>query len=603
MNMFEIFILDESFRTLYNIDVFESLIWTERYLGAGNFEFYTPVNDNILSIVSVVQNKMEKNLDCYAWLKESDSAMIIENIEIKTDTEIGNHLIISGSGLESILKRRIIWEQTSINGNLQNGVKRLLNDSIISPSITNRKIPNLVFSPSTNESITKLSLKAQYTGDELYDTIYKICETYDLGFDVVLDSHDNLIFSLTIGEDRSYDQNKNQYVIFSPKFENMLNSDYLESQNTLKNVTLVAGEGEGKNRKTRVVGSASGMSRKELYTDARDIQSDDYNQQLEADKEILEEYKQKLSEDKQSLDSETKTFGEETAEYRKKETSYNESKTSYETRMSSFNRRISDYNAKISEYEASLNSDEHAAFVQRNEYKNQIKAYDDVINACTATINSYNNKLKEEANLSYDSIIQYEQIIADNERIKAEYEPYRSAAETAKSEAESKLPNYKTTLEEYEKKISEYEGIVSDDQKSLDSETKSFEKETSEYQKKANDYNALKAQYESNISQYNQKIAEYENKIKEDERTLNKLYNDLLDQRGKEKLAENLYTKVFTGEIEATNNFVYGRDFFKGDIVQVVNEFGMESKVRVLEVVRVQDTTGYSTYPTFQVIE
>lgn len=79
-------------------------------------------------------------------------------------------------------------------------------------------------------------------------------------------------------------------------------------------------------------------------------------------------------------------------------------------------------------------------------------------------------------------------------------------------------------------------------------------------------------------------------------------YNALLDQRGSEKLAEHVYTKVFTGEIEATKTFVYDRDFFKGDVVQIVNEYGMESKVRVSEVVRVQDTNGYSMYPTFQVV-
>ena len=34
------------------------------------------------------------------------------------------------------------------------------------------------------------------------------------------------------------------YVIFSPKFENVINTNYLESKKTLKTVTLVAGEGQ-----------------------------------------------------------------------------------------------------------------------------------------------------------------------------------------------------------------------------------------------------------------------------------------------------------------------------------------------------------------------
>ena len=80
-------------------------------------------------------------------------------------------------------------------------------------------------------------------------------------------------------------------------------------------------------------------------------------------------------------------------------------------------------------------------------------------------------------------------------------------------------------------------------------------------------------------------------------------YNSQLDQRGHEVLAEHSITKSFEGQVEATKMFVYGQDFFKGDIVQIVNEYGMEEKVRVAEFVRAQDTTGYNTYPTFSVVE
>lgn len=360
----EIFIMDENFKSLYNIDTFESLIWTERYNGCGNFEFYTPVNQSILQVVNTIQKKLEAKLDCYAWLKESGGTMIIEDLEITTDVEVGNHLIVSGRGLESLLERRIIWEQTALNGTLQNGVEKLLNESIINPKIAERKIPKFKFLASTNKSIQDLKLSAQYTGDNLYDVALQICDSNQLGFDVYLDMDNNFVFTLTIGEDRSYDQNDNPYVIFSPKYENIINSDYLESIRTLRNVALVAGEDQGVNRKTRVLGSVSGLARRELYVDARDIQS---------------------------------------------ETS--------------------------------------------------------------------------------------EGVIPENE------------------------------------------------------------------------------------------------------------YNAMLDQRGVEKMDEHTYTKVFTGEIEATKTFVYGSDFFKGDIVQIVNEYDMESKVRVSEVVIVQDTGGYSMYPTFQVVE
>lgn len=364
----ELEIFDENFRWIYMIDQYESLIWTERYASAGNFELYTPVNDTILEIANFIRDRLQQRVDTYAWMRDAESTMFIEDVQITTDTETGHHMIISGRSLESMLERRIVWKQTTLDGYLLGQIQKLLIENVITPTIADRRISNFVFQGSTDPRIRALKVQAQYTGDNLYDVILTLCDTYKLGFRVELDDQNRFVFSLYYGEDRSYDQTKNTYVVFSPTFENLLNSSYIESINTLKNVTLVAGEDKGTDRKTRVIGSASGLSRRELYTDARDIQS----------------------------------------EYRE-----------------------------------------------------------------------------------------------------------------------------------------------NDEEKVLTPEQ----------------------------------------------------YNALLDQRGAEKLSECKYTKAFTGEIEATKGFIYGVDFFKGDIVQVMNEYKIESTARVSEIVRVYDTTGYSMYPTFELVE
>ena len=59
----------------------------------------------------------------------------------------------------------------------------------------------------------------------------------------------------------------------------------------------------------------------------------------------------------------------------------------------------------------------------------------------------------------------------------------------------------------------------------------------------------------------------------------------------------------FEGETETTIMFQYGKDFFNGDIVQIANEYGHETKARILEIVRSEDKDGYSVYPTFKTIE
>ena len=112
------------------------------------------------------------------------------------------------------------------------------------------------------------------TGDNLYDVISKICSERSIGFKVTLNDNKQFVFKLYAGADRSYDQEINPYVIFSPKFENIINSNYVESKSALKTVTLIGGEGEGSARRYTTVGGGNGLNRRELFTDARDISSD-----------------------------------------------------------------------------------------------------------------------------------------------------------------------------------------------------------------------------------------------------------------------------------------------------------------------------------------
>lgn len=260
----EIFVLNTNFKSVAIVDTFKSMIWTDRYDSYGDFEMYLTINSDILKHLKE---------DYYLWLKDSEHCMIIEDLVIDSDIEDGNHLIVTGRSLESILERRIIWGQKVLTGNLQDAIETLLNESIISPSITDRKIDNFIFEPSTDPRITELTVDAQFTGDDLYVVIKKLCQSNNLGFKIVLNDNNQFVFSLYAGVDRSYNQNVNPYVVFSPDFENIINSNYFTSKANLKNVTLVAGEGEGASRKTTIVGSGSGLNRRELFTDARDISS------------------------------------------------------------------------------------------------------------------------------------------------------------------------------------------------------------------------------------------------------------------------------------------------------------------------------------------
>ena len=266
-----IFVMNDKFETIDIIDSYESVIWTDRYIGYGDFEIYAPFSFDLL-------NKVKQ--DYYLTILDSEHTMIVEGVEILSDTDTGNRLKITGKSLESILNRRILWYDAAFSGtSLQNAIEGILNNTIINPQITDRKIDNFIFEASDDERITSLTLEDEYSTDQnVYDVIYTICKRNFIGYKVTLNDQNQFVFKLYMGEDRSYKQLENPYVVFSPNYENIINSNYIDSTELMKNITLVVGENA-----TITVGSGEGLLRREIYTDARGINPEevqDYNEAL-----------------------------------------------------------------------------------------------------------------------------------------------------------------------------------------------------------------------------------------------------------------------------------------------------------------------------------
>lgn len=259
----DILVLNPNLEIIDVIDTYESLIWTERYNNYGDFELYTKLPNDLLSVLDT---------DNYLKIADSDRLMVIEDFQIKTDVENGSGLIVKGRSGESLLDRRIIWNQTVIDGDLQNGIKKLIDENLISPTDTDREIPKFIFDLTDDENITTLDATAQFTRKNLGESTIKLCQASSVGFRVIFDSeNDTLRFQLYFGKDRSYSQLENPYVIFSKEFDNLINSDYSKNKSNLKTLTVVAGEGEGAARKLKIVGSGVGLARREMETDARDL--------------------------------------------------------------------------------------------------------------------------------------------------------------------------------------------------------------------------------------------------------------------------------------------------------------------------------------------
>lgn len=276
----EIKIYDAELSMVAIIDDYISFIWVDRYNEAGDFELHMAMDSALLDIFKE---------DYYVMIDDSDRIMIIENVNVTTDSEEGARLTVTGRSFESVLNRRIIINRLNFSidnsgtyPNLQNAIYQILLGNVISPSTAARKIDNFVFKSSTDEKITSLTVEAQYYGEEVYATIQSLCSDNKIGFKVTLNENDEFEFELFAGTDRSYEQIDNPYVIFSQNYDNLLESNYCKSKSSYKNVAVVAGENDEnanadasgyKPRKTYPVGAAIGMDRREIFVDASGVTS------------------------------------------------------------------------------------------------------------------------------------------------------------------------------------------------------------------------------------------------------------------------------------------------------------------------------------------
>lgn len=282
-------VLDTNFEVAGYVDVFTSFIWTERMRECGDFEIYVPYEYADLNIL--VPNN-------YVALHDTDCLMIIESIEIQTDnTDGASYVLVSGRSIESILDRRIIWGQTMLKSTFQNGIQKLLNENIINPSNASRRISNFVFIPANDVAPFNEDLEVQYFGENLYDMIVEACAAYDCGFKIRLDNQKRFAFSLFAGVDRSYDQDTNPWIAFSPEFENLSGSNYFESYQPYKTAVMVAGEGETADRVIIEVNSDStitGLNRRESYVDSSSVSKFYYDDDDERQELTEREYEAQL---------------------------------------------------------------------------------------------------------------------------------------------------------------------------------------------------------------------------------------------------------------------------------------------------------------------
>lgn len=213
----EVRFMDSHFNTTKIVDAYTSCIWNVEYIGYGDLELCIPMDLGSYTGIEI---------GGYASIRESDRYMYIEGMSITTDVTEGNLLIVTGRSLECLLSFRVIRYSSILTGNLQSCIMRLLNSCAINADNKNRYLPGLAFKMSTDPKITAVNVNFEIAaGDNLYDVIYAICDSYKIGFRILPLNDGMMEFELYSGEDRSYDQLERPWIVFSPKFENLNSSE------------------------------------------------------------------------------------------------------------------------------------------------------------------------------------------------------------------------------------------------------------------------------------------------------------------------------------------------------------------------------------------
>ena len=293
---------DTTFDSIGEVNQYESLIWPDKFNGFGTFELWAPITE---------ENSQYFKKGNILWCG-GDNAAVIEIVKSEID-EIGTKTYnVKGRTLEMLLTTRIIWgTYNAVNKDASTAMYEIVNQNCINPSNANRKIPYLKLAEDL-----KFGGKITYqkTGGEVYDSLSTIASTYDLGFSVLFKPKTKeLIFEVVEGVDRTVEQSTNDPVEFSTELEDLLSSSYYTNDQDVKNVAFVQGEGSGSSRKSVTSGEADskGFGRRELYVDARDLQSTSVDENGEEQNLSPTEYTQVLTQrgdDKLSECKTTETF-------------------------------------------------------------------------------------------------------------------------------------------------------------------------------------------------------------------------------------------------------------------------------------------------------
>lgn len=253
--------LNSEFIPIAEVDIYESLILHLKYYKCGSFELYS--------------NMVIPGL-AYCYMDEFPG----NNVGIVESISIGNGVTYSGRLLKQLLSNKVIHKTKTFYKKTPEQIAKAL--------VAEFALQDIVIEEDKGLG-TQITI--QVTGENLLEFCDKILETQDLGCEVIYDYVTNeKVFRVFKGADNT------QYAPLSTNFENIAEYQYKSDRSSFKNYAYVAGEvQEGQPRAMVEVDMRKGNEEKrELWVDARDLQSEVENDNGEMERVSQEEYENML---------------------------------------------------------------------------------------------------------------------------------------------------------------------------------------------------------------------------------------------------------------------------------------------------------------------
>ncbi len=237
-----------------------SFVWTRRYFESGEFRLYLPLTDDNLALYKL------GNLVTYRGANE---AGVIEDLILRS-TNLERVIIASGRFLPSYMDRRLVRPTLTFNGKVEVAMRKMLTDAVSIPLVELGQLNDF------NETVN-----FQATYKNLLTMEEKLSRLSNIGFRFRPDFTNKVIYFETYkGVDRSRNQSDRAFVEFSDMFDNLNSIENRQNDQLLKTVGYVGGQGEGSERVFVTIGddSLTGLERRDVFIEARDISSEDVTQ-------------------------------------------------------------------------------------------------------------------------------------------------------------------------------------------------------------------------------------------------------------------------------------------------------------------------------------